>query len=502
MRALIVDKNMMTRKVTRYDLERNGFKVIESNSGEKLEELVHVNRPDILIMDVQLSEIDILEFCQNLNTGNLQLLDGTLVDCKPPVIITTAENSVEEQKRLFRAGASEVLVKPFATGEIFNAVSRILNQERKLKGSLILVVDDSRTIRQKISAILRSNEAKVIEAEDGTQAYSILMNTQQVKIDAVITDQEMPEMNGDKLCHLIRVKLGMKDLPVIFLTSVTDKDSIKLIFQAGASDYLTKPCVPDELLARLSLHIRERQFKEELSTKIEELKKMNKMKDEFLAIASHDLRSPLTCMLGYAELLQITDYIQETEQEYIGSIISSGNFLLSLINDILDLSRLQMEESNLELEELELLEVIDPCLKTAQHLSDTKGIELRFNNRLDFSPEINGNRNGIIRILNNLLSNAIKFTQQGGAIELILEQNETNTIAISVKDNGIGIDDDKIPHLFERFSKASRQGTAGENSTGLGLAITKQLVEQHKGNITVNSQLGYGTTFTIHLPCL
>lgn len=173
--------------------------------------------------------------------------------------------------------------------------------------------------------------------------------------------------------------------------------------------------------------------------------------------------------------------------------------MLNLINDILDLGRVQSEAHELELKDVSVVEIIESSINTVKHMATPKGIKIDFDNKTGLDPKINADKNALIRIFNNLLSNAIKFTPSDGLVNQKIELVDGH-LEISVKDSGIGIPEDKIPFLFDKFSKASRVGTSGEKSTGLGLSITKELIERHNGKIVVESEENKGTCFKVILP--
>src|SRR3989339_269177 len=210
----------------------------------------------------------------------------------------------------------------------------------------LLVVDDSAMMRKIIRTELESAGYQVADAQDGVEALELLKKEHQ-RIDLVITDYMMPEMQGDELCIKIRNDLGNKSLPVIFLSAMGERDSILNIFKAGASDYIVKPFAKEELLARIRVHLEARRLNKLLENQVMELKKLNKLKDEFLAITSHDLRAPLNGIMGFSQLLAEDDNLTDLQKEFLGHIFSSGEFLLELIGDILYLGRINSETGDL-----------------------------------------------------------------------------------------------------------------------------------------------------------
>lgn len=499
MKILIVDDSGVHRKIIRRDLEAEGAGIHKASSGKEALELIPKIKPDAITLDVEMADMNGYDVCARLRSCDHASLKGHPELADIPVVFITSNDTLEGREKGFSSGGTDFVTKPFLKGEVLQLVRKLLTKEGPLVGLSALVVDDSNVARRIIASSLASEGINVVEARDGREALEFLNS--KVNVDLVITDFEMPEMNGDELCRNIREKLGMKDIPVIFLTAMAERDLILQLFKCGATDYLVKPFAKEELLARLKVHLNEKRLRDDLAGKVNQLKKMNKLKDDFLAIASHDLRSPLSGILGFTELVLEADYLKEEEREFMTHIQDSGRFLLTLINDILDLSKLQSDKEDLKLQPTALDAVIPSCVKTLQHMANPKEIRLSFENQFSSgAPMVLGDINALNRIVNNLLSNAIKFTPRNGSVRLVFGPKDERSVQFSVIDSGIGIPSDKIPLLFDKFSKTSQAGTEGEKSTGLGMSITKELIDRHNGAIEVKSTVGEGTTIIVSLP--
>lgn len=362
----------------------------------------------------------------------------------------------------------------------------------------ILIVEDSPSARFKIIDTLKGLDAVILEADDGTTALSILKQETET-IDLVLSDLVMKVMHGDELCKTIREGLGFKDLPVIILSSKTDKDTILRLFQAGANDYLFKPFTPPELLARIQSHLEQRKLNKILKQTIQELSDLNRMKDHFLAACSHDFRSPLQGIMGFTELLMLEDSLNESHLDTLNSIMISVTQLHELIDSLLDFSLAGNKPEEISKIPMNLVSVVKSCVNNVQFSAKNKNIKIKTTPCMDL-PTITGNPNALSRIFTNLLSNAVKFSSPEGLITIDFNNNGNESISISITDTGVGIAEDVIPIIFDRYSKASHKGTNGEKSTGLGLYITKQLVELHHGKIDVASQVNKGSCFTVTFP--
>lgn len=228
----------------------------------------------------------------------------------------------------------------------------------------------------------------------------------------------------------------------------------------------------------------------------------NRAKSEFLATMSHELRTPLTCVIGMSSTLLRWSFGQMStkQQEYLQTIHDSGEQLLDLINDILDLSQLEAGKTVLNITSFSLTKLAQQCLHIVAEKALAAGLQLEMTVALDRQCDRwSADRRRVQQILLNLLSNAIKFTPSGGTVTLRL-WIESKTVAFQVEDTGVGISEEQQPLLFQKFQQLDSSYRRQYGGTGLGLALTKQLVELHGGWIDVQSSVGKGSVFTVHLP--
>src|SRR5207245_1601327 len=241
-----------------------------------------------------------------------------------------------------------------------------------------------------------------------------------------------------------------------------------------------------------------RLFKE-LEVANRELAAASQHKSEFLANMSHELRTPLNAIIGFSEVLSERMFgdLNKKQEEYLKDIYASGTHLLSLINDILDLSKIEAGRMELELTDFDLPTALDNALTLVRERAGRRGITLQatVDERLG---EVRADERKIRQVVLNLLSNAIKFTPEGGRIE-VLAAPKDETVEVSVSDNGIGIAPEDQEAVFEEFRQV---GTAAKKveGTGLGLTLCRKFVELHGGRIWVKSEVGLGSTFTFTIP--
>ena len=240
----------------------------------------------------------------------------------------------------------------------------------------------------------------------------------------------------------------------------------------------------------------------QLEEKSRQLEVASRHKSEFLANMSHELRTPLNAIIGFSEVLteQIFGELNERQEEYLNDILTSGRHLLSLINDILDLSKVEAGRMELDLEEFSLREALENGLTMVKERAGRHGIQLV----LELDPEldvIEADERKVKQVVFNLLSNAVKFTPEGGRIEVSARLAEAGrAVVVAVRDSGIGIAPEDQERIFEEFRQAGQASVKAHEGTGLGLALTRKFVELHGGRIWVESEVGVGSTFSFTLP--
>jgi signal transduction histidine kinase len=256
-----------------------------------------------------------------------------------------------------------------------------------------------------------------------------------------------------------------------------------------------------------------REVNNDLDRKVDELAQanlalfeMNRLKSDFLATMSHELRTPLNSIIGFSEVLSATEQLNERHRRYAGNIQSSGRMLLAMINDILDLAKIESGKMEVRSEDLSIRDVCEGLTNLCRPVAERKNIALEC--RLDEAIPLMRQDPGKLRqILYNLLSNAIKFTPEGGRVTL-RARAEGRFVVIEVQDTGIGIADEDRETIFEKFRQAKLPGQ-GENvltrehqGTGLGLSIVRELTKLLGGDVHLESQSGQGSTFTVRLPLI
>lgn len=244
-----------------------------------------------------------------------------------------------------------------------------------------------------------------------------------------------------------------------------------------------------------------KQHQQELEEANIRLNEVNTYKSEFLAIMSHELRTPLTSVIAFTELLlNEKNDVEDTERRYLEEIRTNSEILLKMINNILDLAKIEAGKSEIILETVDMADVIASVEGVIIPLARNKGLNLSFRIASDV-PLIKADPEKIRRVVENLAGNAIKFTEKGGRVRIAVNYHEDQKeVLISVSDTGIGIKKDEFKYIFERFTQSDSSASRKYGGTGLGLALAKELVELHGGWITVESEPNVGSIFTVGIP--
>jgi len=368
--------------------------------------------------------------------------------------------------------------------------------------SLVLVVDDVEQNVAVVSQILRTNGYAVMAAFNGETALRML----EKRIPhLILLDIMMPGMDGFEVCAKIKENENLRQIPIIFLSALSDTDVKVKAFNTGGVDYISKPFQEAEVLARVAVHIKIARLEHEQRELIEQLSERNEEKDRLMQIVSHDLRSPLGGIKGLSQILTDGEEAEMPEivREFSEIIVQTSDTLLNLVNDLLDLAKIESGKQRVNLTEFDIVSTLQNAVKLQEKVAQSKGLQLLFENTIELIPfQLVADEPKIMQVINNLLSNAIKFTPKGGAVTLRLQPQGDDRLLIVVQDTGIGIPAEHLPRVFEKFGNHQRSGTSGEKGTGLGMTIVKRFVELHGGAIDVESQQGKGTTFTISLPII
>jgi len=394
----------------------------------------------------------------------------------------------------------------------------------------VILVEDEAGTRATLCGILEDTGYEVIGLERGVEALETIRGNH---FDVIITDIRLPDVDGMDILEL--AKEINPDAAVIMMTGYASMETAVDAVNHGAYAYFLKPINPDELKtaianalkqqrllienkrlvdslqhsnkllfeanAQLRQEITERtRVEQELIDKSGEVEQANRLKSEFLAHMSHELRTPLNAIIGFSELLidGVLGKITQKQKKCLTDILASSQHLLSLINEVLDLSKIESGKTELRLTNFSLTDIIEPLKRSIIPMltSRKQSLEIEVPDNL---PPVRADKAKVRQVLLNLLGNAIKFTADGGWLK-IEAVRRNDWCQVSVIDNGIGINQEDRERMFEPFCQLDNPLTRERSGTGLGLTIAKQIIERHGGQIWVESDYGKGSRFTFTLP--
>ncbi len=361
------------------------------------------------------------------------------------------------------------------------------------KKATILIVDDKPMNLTILINHLQESNYRIMAARSGEKAMEQLKYAHP---DLILLDIMMPPgIDGFETCRRIKANESTKDIPIVFMSALTDTvDKVKG-FKVGAVDYITKPFQQEEVLARVKTHLTIHKLRKKLEDQNEQLIRLNSSKDLFFSIIAHDLRGPFTGLLGISKILvkSINDLGPAERHELAVNFNLSIERTYKFLENLLDWAKLQRGEMKYQPASFSLNELIMSNIDLLTENAKQKGIKISYSTDSDIF--VYADQNMIDTIIRNLVSNAIKFTKHGGGIDISATVNDIVEIAIS--DNGVGISDERMDKLFriDIDRNIRTQGTSGELGTGLGLILCKELVKKNGGKIWASSEKGKGSTF-------
>jgi signal transduction histidine kinase len=399
----------------------------------------------------------------------------------------------------------------------------------------ILVVDDIESNLVALEALLGSPSVTITRARSGREAIGALA---QGEFALIVLDVRMPDMDGFATAAAIRQSDITRGVPIIFVTAhgKTQEELVKA-YALGASDFMDKPIDPEALRAKVRVitdlsrmvqqtrreaearhdqrlrEERQRWENDALQARVEEQERAtaaehaarveaeqaNRLKDEFLATLSHELRSPLNAILGWVSILKARGAVEPTFSKAVDVIERNARAQSKLIDDMLDTSRIVAGKLRLEMAAVDIVHVVDRAMEAIRPAAERKRMSVTV--EVDpLLPEAAGDPDRLQQVLANVLSNAVKFTPESGDVR-VAARRDASQVCITVKDSGVGIAAEFLPHVFDRFRQAEGGPTRSYGGLGIGLALARNLVELHGGTIEAHSDgLGKGARFVIRLP--
>jgi signal transduction histidine kinase/DNA-binding response OmpR family regulator len=516
-RILIVDDEVDVLDLCRRILESKGYKVKTAHNGHEAIELAQRENFDLLLTDIKMPGITGLEIAQALKKSDPEVICVTM----------TGYSTMDMVLEALKLGIDEFILKPFTPEDLSSTVAKTLEKEQLRKEnfrlrSLIPLFELNKTLmgtveEEKLLRRLLEISQKETKADFGG-LYTFENNTVIPHLDCHEADDNHPKKQAcNKLARLILEngqqltlslkntndkhwalleQLGVQSLIATPLKSKKTNLSALILarkegdFAPSDSDFLTV------LSGQASIALENARLFTEIQKAYKELQVLDHMKSEFINIAAHELRTPLAILIGYATVLE--EETKASSQEYVSIITRNAMRLRSLIEDMLNLKYLESGITSLSQDYLVLKEVMAEAIQDMSLLARQKNLTINSDIPDDF-PTMIVDRKKFDLIIMNLLHNALKFTPAGGQVTFKARINGEQA-TMSISDTGIGIPEEKLGRIFDRFYQVEESLTRGYEGMGLGLAIVRGMVEVCGGEIHVESQESQGTTFTFTLP--
>jgi signal transduction histidine kinase len=349
----------------------------------------------------------------------------------------------------------------------------------------LLIVEDNPGDARLLREMLRENGACTAELKVAATVGEAERFLTEHVVDIILLDLGLPDAQG--LAAVRRTRIAAPGIPLVVLTGMDDEELAAQSLQEGAQDYLIKGQIESRGLLRALRYAAER-------------KRLERLKDEFVSTVSHELRTPLTSISASLGLLvgKAAGILPEPARRLLEIAHSNSQRLVRLINDILDIEKLESGHVTFDLRRIEVRSLVDRTIETLRGFADDHNVRIRIADASAIA-EVRADADRLAQVITNLLSNAVKFSPSGNEV-VVTVAKRAEFVRISVRDHGPGIAAGFKPHVFERFAQADATNARRKGGTGLGLSIVKQIVERLGGNAGFADAAGGGTVFYVELP--
>ncbi|MDR3667310.1 MAG: response regulator [Ignavibacteriaceae bacterium] len=484
-KILIVDDEKGLRLGTKRLLEKEGFEVVAAENGTEGIAFGTSIEFDAAIIDMKMPDFD----------GIMVLKEIIKKYPNTACFIATAYASYDTAIESARVGAFSYIPKPFSPEELLLQINKGLEkrelniqkeQWRKEREERLLEVAYEKT---RLNTIINSISDGVLVINKNGEA--VLYNPSALKflvLKSITIEEYIIDKLPEKLAEQVNNFLKSSEYLKRSLTVQIHMKDNDLVVEATSSPVPA----PDGSLAGVAIVIKN----------ITELKKLEFLKSQFVSMVSHELKAPVAAVYGFLKLIsdKSMNLSPEKQDEFIDRSIIRLDSLLKMVNDLLDISRMEMKTTQREIIELNLPDIINNILELFQLEINKKNIKIILNAALS-TPSLSGDQDEITRLFTNLISNGIKYNKQDGSLNIKIEKID-DYLVTEIKDSGIGMKSVERNKLFHEFYRVKNEFTKDISGTGLGLSIVKRIIDSYAGKIEVDSEFGKGTSFRIFLPVI
>jgi two-component system, sensor histidine kinase len=496
--VMIVDGDAVGRAAYRSALAAAAdvdYRVLEAGSGEAGLALCQAERPDCILLDCALPDLDPMEFLARLqrDPGRESI----------PVVMVTRRGFESAAAQALQMGVEACLGKGSNASQIRSAVRTAMERRRLLgeAGYRVLIVDDAPEDRETYRRQLQHEGRALVETLEAQSGEQGLLLCRMERPDCVLLDFSLPDMDGLEFLDQLRNERGEGMPALIMLTGQGNEAVAVQAMKRGAQDYLVKGSTDAAALRRAIANAREKVFlHRQLEQQRRQLREADRRKDEFLATLAHELRNPLAPLQNALSLMRLRPEDRAATEHARRIMERQVHHMVRLVDDLLEVGRITLGRLVLRRERVELRDVVRDAVDSVLPLITASSHELHIS-APDHPVYLEADPTRITQVLANLLTNAAKYMEPGGRIDLTVEE-EARTVRLRLRDTGLGIPEEALPHVFELFSRVER-GEGDGGGLGIGLALVKRLVEMHEGSVEVRSAgPGQGSEFLVTLPCL
>lgn len=514
-KILVVDdeKNVLVTVVA--ILEQEGYDVDSAADGQRAIELIRSRQYDLVMTDLKMPGVDGLAVLEEVR----QTSPSTVT------LMMTGYGSVDTALEALQRGAYEYLLKPTEVADLKAAVRRSL--ERKRLSEIDTLYRVSRTVTSSLDPALIANEVtqaarEVLTVSDARLIDLTAEGTSSATGDELHEFVRQPQLstrlaagevitteNGPLLLREWAERHGMGSMALVPGSAKNALACVLCVWNSGPFDFHASTqrflrglagqsalaLSHAAMIAKLQLN------NEQLASANEKLRELDKLKSQFLSVATHELRTPLSVILGYNSMLgeMLSDRLDEQEQQTLRESVSACKRLIRLVNSMLDITQIESGKMRMTFEAGDLRRTVSSVASLFQHEAQTKNVHITTEVPARL-PRLMMDSERIEQVLVNLVGNALKFTQSGGSIKITVRASDGGAI-VAVSDTGIGIAPEDLGKIFDEFAQVRRQAAKRQKEgSGLGLAIARRIVEAHYGTLDVHSELGRGSTFSFTLP--